>query len=139
MAKLTDKQKRFIEAYIGEAKMNATQAAKIAGYKQPHVQGAQNLSKLSVYIQKATEERSSKAIMKQDEILAFFSSVARGEEKEKVMASNGKVEELPVSVKDRLKAAELMGKAYAMFTEKRDVKVELPTLIDDIPGGDEDD
>lgn len=139
MSKLTDKQKRFIEAYIGEAKMNATQAAKIAGYKKPHVQGAQNLSKLSVYIQKATEERSSKAIMKQDEILAFFSSVARGEEKEKVMASNGKVEELPVSVKDRLKAAELMGKAYAMFTEKRDVKVELPTLIDDIPGGDEDD
>lgn len=138
MAKLTDKQKTFIDAYLGEAKMNATQAARIAGYKQPHVQGAQNLAKLSDHIQQAMEAKHDDAIMKQDEILEFFTSVARGEEKEQVMASNGKVQELPVSMKDRVKAAELMGKAYAMFTDKRDVKVELPTLIDDIPRGDDD-
>ena len=136
--KLTNKQQAFIDAYIGEAMMNATEAARLAGYKQPNVQGAQNLVKLSAHIQKATEEKRNRAIMKQDEILQLFSSIARGEEKEKVMSASGKVEELPVSVKDRIKAAELLGKAYAMFTDKRDVQISLPTLVDDIPRDDGD-
>ena len=54
------------------------------------------------------------------------------------MSASGKVEELPVSVKDRIKAAELLGKAYAMFTDKRDVQISLPTLVDDIPRDDGD-
>ena len=40
--KLTAKQSTFIDAYLGEAKMNAAQAARIAGYKHPETQGAEN-------------------------------------------------------------------------------------------------
>lgn len=139
MGKLTNKQQAFINYYLGESKMNATEAARLAGYKHPNKQGPENLVKLGAYIQKATEEKRNSAIMKQDEILQLFSSIARGEEKEKVMSASGKVEELPVSVKDRIKAAELLGKAYAMFTDKRDVQISLPTLVDDIPRDDGDD
>jgi phage terminase small subunit len=48
MAKLSAKQQVFIAAYIGEAKGNATAAARIAGYKQPRVQGSENLTKPAI-------------------------------------------------------------------------------------------
>lgn len=43
---LTPKQKAFADEYLICG--NATEAARKAGYKQPHVQGSQNLEKLSV-------------------------------------------------------------------------------------------
>lgn len=119
--KLTNKQITFIDAYLGEAKMNATQAARIAGYKHPEVQGAENLRKLRAYISKTMDERHTKAIATQKEVQEFFTSVLRGEVKEEVVSNNGKVLEVPASTKDRLKAAECMGRAYGMFTERKEI------------------
>ncbi len=45
---LTEKQRRFVEAYVGEARGNATEAARLAGYKKPHPQGAENIQKPTV-------------------------------------------------------------------------------------------
>ncbi len=36
-------------------------------------------------------------------------------------------------VKDRVKAAELLGKRYMMWTEKKEVEVTVPTFVDDVP------
>ena len=119
--KLTAKQSTFIDAYLGEAKMNATQAARIAGYKHPEVQGAENLRKLRPYIDKAMNERHTDAIATQKEVQEFFTSVLRGEVKEEVVSNNGKILEVPASTKDRLKAAECMGRAYGMFTERKEI------------------
>lgn len=119
--KLTNKQITFIDAYLGEAKMNATQAARIAGYKNPEVQGAENLRKLRPYISKTMDERHTKAIATQKEVQEFFTSVLRGEVKEEVVSNNGKILEVPASTKDRLKAAECMGRAYGMFTERKKI------------------
>lgn len=63
--KLTNKQLTFIDAYLGEAKMNSVQAARIAGYKNPKVQGAECLRKLRPWIDKAMNERHSNAIATQ--------------------------------------------------------------------------
>ena|SRR5690606_1966204 len=41
--KLTDKQERFVLAYIGEANWNSTKAAEIAGYSIPHQSGYENM------------------------------------------------------------------------------------------------
>lgn len=117
--KLTNKQQAFIDYYLGESRMNATDAARRAGYKQPGVQGAQNLIKLSGPIKEATEARHEKAVAKQDEILELFTSIARAEETETVVTSKGAiVDDVPAQIKDRIKAAELLGRAYAMFTDK---------------------
>lgn len=43
--KLTTKQKMFVDAYVGEARGNATKAASIAGYAIPKQQGSENLAK----------------------------------------------------------------------------------------------
>lgn len=123
--KLTNKQITFIDAYLGEAKMNSVQAARIAGYKNPKVQGAECLRKLRPYIDKAMNERHTKAIATQKEVQEFFTSVLRGEVKEEVVSNNGKVLEVPASTKDRLKAAECMGRAYGMFTERKEISGNL--------------
>ena len=119
--KLTAKQSTFIDAYLGEAKMNAAQAARIAGYKHPETQGAENLRKLRPYIDEVMNKRHTDAIATQEEIQQFFTAVVRGEVKEEVVSNNGKVLEVPASTKDRLKAAECMGRAYGMFTERKEI------------------
>ncbi len=62
MAKLTAKQKRFVEEYLID--LNATQAAVRAGYsvKTAREQGSQNLSKLNIQQQigEAMAERSKR-------------------------------------------------------------------------------
>lgn len=123
--KLTAKQSTFIDAYLGEAKMNAAQAARIAGYKHPETQGAENLRKLRPYIDEVMNKRHSNAIATQEEIQKFFTSVVRGEVKEEVVSNNGKILEVPASTKDRLKAAECMGRAYGMFTERKEISGNL--------------
>lgn len=123
--KLTAKQSTFIDAYLGEAKMNAAQAARIAGYKHPETQGAENLRKLRPYIDEVMNERHSNAIATQKEVQEFFTSVLRGEVKEEVVSNSGKILEVPASTKDRLKAAECMGRAYGMFTERKEINGSL--------------
>lgn len=51
---MNDKQHGFVAAYIGEAERNATEAARIAGYKKPGQQGHRLLK--NVEIQKAVGE-----------------------------------------------------------------------------------
>lgn len=62
VAKLTAKQKRFVEEYLID--LNATQAAVRAGYsvKTAREQGSQNLSKLNIQQQigEAMAERSKR-------------------------------------------------------------------------------
>jgi len=41
---------------------------------------------------------------------------------------------MKVSTKDKIKAAELLGKRYGSWTEKQEVDINLPTFIDDIQG-----
>lgn len=42
---ITEKQRKFIEAFVGEAKGNATEAARLAGYSQAEASGHENLRK----------------------------------------------------------------------------------------------
>lgn len=82
---LSEKQKRFADEYIKTG--NATQSAKVAGYKQPHVQGSQNLEKLSVktYIDEKLEQLASERIMSAQQALELLTKIAKGEEKETVI------------------------------------------------------
>lgn len=136
--KLTNKQKAFINYYLGVSKMNATDAARRAGYKHPNVVGSENLAKLSDTITLRMKQMEKDSIATQEELLKFMTSVTRGEEKEKLLANTGKVVEVPVSMKDRIKTAELLGKSYGMFTERREVELTTPNFIDDVPGSDDD-
>ena len=134
---MTDKQKRFCDEYLVD--FNATQAAIRAGYsiKSAKQIAQQNLTKLDLkeYIEKRIAEKQSQLIATQDEVLQYLTSVLRGEQKEQTLKMAGvgfqEVEEINISTKDRLKAAELLGKAYGAFRDKVDVSGAIPVVIID--------
>lgn len=123
MDKLTPKQKAFADYYIETG--NQTEAARRAGYKQPHVQGNQNLDKLSIkqYIDARMKEIESKRIASADEVLQYLTKVMRGEEKDQF--------DLDASLQDRTKAAELLGKRYRLFTDKIEAEVQQQVVFVD--------
>lgn len=69
--------------------------------------------------------KKQKKVADEVEVVQFLTSVLRGDETEEVV------------VKDRIKAAQLLGKSYGMFTDK--VKIDgnsVVKIIDDVPKGD---
>lgn len=128
MAKLTEKQKRFCDEYLID--LNATQAAIRAGYSAKNANNiaSENLAKPNIqnYIRERMNEKESKLIADQDEILQYLTSVLRGEPMAAVVkdTENGAIVlSLPPEVKERTKAAELLGKRYGLYVEKTDINV----------------
>ncbi|OXS41545.1 terminase small subunit [Ligilactobacillus agilis] len=122
--RLSKKQQAWLDFYCSVSKMNATDAARRAGYKDPYKSGFENSKKLQKQISQRMQElqkKSGASIMSQQELAEFFSNVTMGKATEKVVANTGKVVEVPVSMKDRIKTAELLGKSYGMFTDKKEV------------------
>jgi len=147
VAKLTEKQKRFIDYYIETG--NAAEAARRAGYKGKNLDviGSQNLVKLRIFIEEKLKQKDNERIASQDEVLEFLTRVMRGLEKEEVVVtenkgdyfSEAKIIKKQVSAKDRVKAAELLGKRYALFTEKVNVSGSMGVVIVDDIEDDSDD
>lgn len=122
---LTEKQKRFIDYYIETA--NATESAKRAGYSEKTAKniGSENLTKLNFFIQERLEEKESQRIASQDEVLQYLTKVMRGEEKDQFG--------LDASLQDRTKCAELLGKRYGTFVEKKEISGGYTVeLVDDV-------
>ena len=133
--KLTIKQQRFADEYIISG--NATEAAIKAGYakKAAYQQGAENLKKPHIreYIDKRLEEINDKSIAKQEEVLQYLTSVMRGTTQSAVIViegdgdgvSSARLMDKTPDEKEKLKAAELLGKRYGAFTEKVEVGADL--------------
>ena len=140
--KLNIKQKAFADYFIETG--NAYQSAIKAGYSENYAKG--NVIKLlenesvKAYIDERMKQIESDRIAKAEEVLAFLSSSLRGEVLEEVVTTetvDGMIKPIilkkQLSAKDRIKAAELLGKRYALFTEKVDLEGNIGvTIIDDI-------
>ncbi|EIF2086670.1 terminase small subunit [Clostridium perfringens] len=138
--KLTPKQKAFAEYYIETG--NATESAIKAGYskKTARVIGQENLLKpaLKSYIDEKMKEIESKRIAKAEEVLEYLTRVLRGEETEQVVVtenigdfmSEAKVVDKELSAKDKIKAAELLGKRYRLFTYKIEADVNQTVIFE---------
>ena len=74
---LTGMQRKFFEAYAANGMKNATEAARIAGYKHPNQSGPALLKKPK--IQAAINDVLRAQVMSRDEVLRRLSSQARGE------------------------------------------------------------
>lgn len=143
VVKLTAKQQRFCDEYLID--LNATQAAIRAGYakKTAHQIGYANLSKPAIdeYIKQRMAEKESELIADQDEVLKYLTAVMRGKSAASVLARDevgaDRVIEKPPDEKERLKAAELLGKRYGLYTDRieQEVDMELNITVD---YGDED-
>jgi phage terminase small subunit len=136
---MTAKQKRFCNEYLIDC--NATQAAIRAGYsaKTAYSVGQRMLKNVEVkkYIDEQFEKLKNDNIADTQEIMEYLTSVMRGEQKEQVplMYYDKQIlEEKSASIKERLKAAELLGKRYSLFTEKMELETAASVkIMDDIP------
>lgn len=86
---LTAKQARFVEEYLDC--LNATEAARRAGYSSPRQVGSENLSK--PYIQAAIQAGMAERAMPADEVLARLSAIARADIRELIRFERPKARE----------------------------------------------
>ena len=104
--KLNRRQKAFADFYLECG--NATEAARKAGYKEESCRtiGCQNLTKrnISDYIDERMQAQNEARVASADEVLAFFTSVMRGE----IMDQGG----LDAAISDRLNAGKELMKRH---------------------------
>lgn len=139
MAELNSRQKAFISEYIKDK--NATQAAIRAGYseKTAYSQGQRLLKKAEIKsaIDSLFEKIRDENIAVAKEVEEFLSLMMRGEIDEEVVVvegcgdgcSDARIMKKQAAAKERLKAAELLGKRYGIFTDKVNVEGSLPVII----------
>ena len=142
---MTEKQKRFCDEYLIDC--NATRAYK-AVYKNVKSDetaksaASRLLTNVNVkkYIDDYMEELHNEKTADAQEVIEYLTSVLRGEStaQEIVVEGTGdgcseaRTMEKAPSEKEKLKAAELLGKRYALFTDKieTDVDMDLNITID---------
>ena len=138
---LTGKKKRFFDEYIIDR--NGARAATAAGYAPGSAkQRAYKLLRdedVAAAVKEWDERQHEEKTAERNEVIEFLTEVMRGEsEVENIPIFVGDGEQkfkrgLP-SAKDRLKAAEMLGKYYGMFTDKTQIEgIEPVTIINDIP------
>ena len=142
---MTEKQKRFCDEYLIDC--NATRAYKTVyqNVKSDEVArkaGSRLLTNVDVknYIADRMEEIHNEMTADAQEVIEYLTSVLRGEStaQEIVVEGTGdgcseaRTMEKAPSEKEKLKAAELLGKRYALFTDKveTDVDMDLNITID---------
>ena len=145
LGKLNIKQKKFADEYL--VCSNATESAIKAGYseKTAYSIGQRLLKKVEVksYIDERLKILESEKIAQADEVMKYLTKVLRGQETEETIVVEGQGDgiskarkiEKEISPKDRLKAAELLGKRYGLFTDKVEQVTEIKPIV--ITGGDE--
>lgn len=149
--KLTEKQRRFADEYIRTG--NITQSYMIAyprvkNENSASASGSRLLGNANVkaYIDKRLEELKKESIAEQDEILQYLTAVMRGKIKDEQLlvvdddlGTTVEKHEKRSDTMARIKAAELLGKRYMMWTEKHHMDGEMKvTIVDDIPESDND-
>lgn len=109
-AKLTEKERRFVELYMGECAGNGTEAMRRAGYKGTDDALAAAASRLvrKDKVRAAIEERvaADPVVATRKERQQFWTDVMKGT--------------IRAAMKDRLKASELLGKSQADFVDRHE-------------------
>ena len=119
---------------------NATQAAIRAGYspKTAKVTGAKMLTNanLKAYIDEQLERIHNEKTADAQEVLEYLTAVMRGQHTEQTLQLIGdgvqKIADIDVSAKERLKAAELIGKRYGMFKDNVGIDLEPVVIVNDL-------
>lgn len=162
MAKLTDKQRRFVDEYLID--LNATQAAIRAGYsaKTADQQGSRMLANVKVKqaVAEKQAQRSKRTGVNQDRVVLELAKIAfvnisdlvdtdtatilpTARKEDLACIESVKYKQMPtksgdmgvereVKIASKLKALELLGKHLGMWSDKFNVTVEKSEKLDDI-------
>ena len=142
---LTDKQRKFCDEYLIDC--NATRAYKAA---YPNVKKDSSaavcaakllrIAKVQEYINQQLDKISSEKTADAKEVMEYLTSVMRGESQAEIVVIEGtgdgcsdarRMSKAP-DEKERLKAAELLGRRYGLFKENVNLEVEPVVLVNDL-------
>lgn len=142
---MTDKQKKFCDEYLIDC--NATKAYKAAypNIKNDHsarTLASRLLTKVDIktYIDEQLDKISSEKTADAKEVMEYLTSVMRGESQAEIVVVEGtgdgcsdarRMNKAP-DEKERLKAAELLGRRYGLFKENVNLEVEPVVLVNDL-------
>lgn len=131
---MNKKQQRFADEYLID--LNATQAALRAGYseKTSYAQGHRLLKNAEIqnYIAEKQREIQDANIASIRDVEEYLSKMMNGEiDEEKLVFNEGEptTARVQAPASARNKAAELLGRRYAMFTDKQEVDTNQQTII----------
>lgn len=139
---LSEKQKRFADLYLtyGCGTKAYVEAYQVENRDSARAGSWRLLRKpyMREYINARIEKMDAKRIAKQEEVLEFLTKVMRGEVVEEIPLGVGmgeqKLAEKGMEARDRIKAAELIGKRYGMWVERQETDLNaLVQIVDDVP------
>ncbi|OUC52632.1 terminase small subunit [Eggerthia catenaformis] len=134
---MTEKQKLFAEEYLKD--LNGSRAYK-AAYPNVKKDGAARSrasellkrKEIKTYIDQKLEEMHNENTATAEEILEYLTSVVRGKSKSSVLALCGEGQQRTIikapDEKEKLKAAELIGKRYGMFNDSLNFQTVIPVF-----------
>lgn len=128
--KLSKKEEKFVIEYVRTG--NATQSAINVGYSERSARQTACRMLTKDYILEAIDElvkqMNSEKIADAEEVMMLLTEIARGETKEENVvvdkAGNVSIVETRVKEKERVKALELLGKRYKLYTDKVEASVD---------------
>jgi phage terminase small subunit len=102
---LTEKQKKFVAAYVGEAQRNGSKAAKIAGYKNPRQSASYLLTKpnIDAELQRLRQKTEDKTTLTRIKTLQLLQEIATDPKQ---------------SASDRIKALDVRNKMNAEYVQR---------------------
>lgn len=116
---LTTRQKRFADAYLSGT--DVQEAFREAGYREKNAATAAKRLLAAPAVKAYMQERETlvddRRVADPTEILQYLTAVLRGE--------NG-------GERERMKAAELLGKRHGLFSDKQSVDAATVIIVDDL-------
>lgn len=139
---MTDNQRRFADEYLLDCNGARAYMAAYPRVKNNVTAGAlaaRLMAKEDIrsYIVQKLDEISSAKVANVQEVMEYLTSVMRGESTAEIVVVEGEGDGISSArrmskapdERERLKAAELLGKRYAIFSDKLNVDGALPVVI----------
>jgi phage terminase small subunit len=126
---LTQKQRLFVEAYIGDAAGNAREASRMAGYSGDDNTLSQRGFELvrNPKIAELIGVRVEEAVMRSNEVLSQLSAIAKAGWQDFLEIRRdreGDIISATLKLSDKIKALELVGKYHKLFSDRVDLSVQ---------------
>lgn len=112
LSKLKPRQQAWLDFYLTTAKLNATEAAKLAGYQHPSVDGPRLRKQLKQVIEQEALRREENLVVQAREVMILLSELARDK-----------------SHKDQLRAIEALAKIHGLMDSKLTVELDHKKLV----------
>jgi phage terminase small subunit len=128
--KLTQRQRLFVEAYIGPANGNGREAARAAGYSGDDNALSSRAFELmrNPKIAELIGVRVEEAVMRSNEVLSELSAIAKADWQnflEIRRDRDGDVIDATLKLGDKIRALELLGKYFKLFSDRVDLNLQV--------------